>query len=113
MVVRNSTNYRGPQLAKPTELLNPAPPAGPMGPTRLFEWLLVDIRICNAVANEREQRARLYAICQELSERVPTACGVIDTTIVIDLTAASKDDRAYLLDLTNWPRPTKERESGE
>lgn len=71
-----------------------------MGPTRVFEWLLVDIRVAKAVA----PGSRLFAICQSLCER-GGACGVVEATLVIDLQEMSSDDRAFLLDMRNWPRP--------
>lgn len=104
MALRYPLN-RGPRLVDPSTLVAPAPPAGPMGPTRLCEWLMVDIRVANLVSNERERYARLFKICQELSERQPPACGVVAGTIIIDLPAVEKSDRQFLLDATNWPKP--------
>lgn len=80
----------------PTVVGDPLP--FPMGPTRVFEWLMVDIRVAKAVSPE----SRLYAICQGLCEG--SACGIIEATLVIDLQAMSADDRKFLLDAKNWPQ---------
>lgn len=74
-------------------------PAKPIGPTRIFEWLLVDIRVAKAVS----PGSRLYTICQGLCEG-GGACGVVEATLVIDLQEVSQSDRAFLLDMRNWPQ---------
>lgn len=71
---------------------------GPMGPTRVFEWLLVDIRIAKLVP----PGTRLFTICQNLCER-GGVCGVVEATLVVDLQAVPAGDREFLLDMKNWP----------
>jgi hypothetical protein len=68
-----------------------------VGPTRLGEWLMVDVRVAKAVP----RGSRLYAVCQALGER--RACGVVEHTLIIDLLEASAEDRAFLLRGTSWP----------
>jgi hypothetical protein len=75
-------------------------PAEPIGPTRVFEWLLIDIRIAKTVP----PGSRLYTICQSLCER-GGSCGVVEATLVIDLQEVPAVDRAFLLNMKNWPRP--------
>jgi hypothetical protein len=72
-----------------------------MGPTRVGEWLMVDIRM----AKKLEPGTRTYDICQALSAKQPSACGIVDNTLVIDLLEAKSDDRRFLLCPTSWPRP--------
>lgn len=69
----------------------------PIGPTVLKEWLMVDVRVARRVG----QQSKLWSICKSLGDR--GGCGVIDGTLVIDLLSASSADRAYVLDLSNWP----------
>lgn len=73
--------------------------ARPMGPTRLGEWLMVDVRVARGI----DQASRLWEICARLGEK--GACGVVASTLVVDLLDATVADRAYLLDTRNWPRP--------
>lgn len=81
--------------------------AGPIGPTRLGEYLMVDVRVVQLVG----EGSRLWSICRELSRR--HACGVVEATLVIDLLETSVSDREYLLDFSKWPttkplpRPTQ------
>lgn len=100
------TPLQGPQLVHPSETLSPARGDAPMGPTRLGEWLMVDIRVAKAV----EHGTRLFEVCEELSLR--NACGVIASTLVVDLLEAKASDRRFLLDKTNWPKPTKDGDDG-
>ncbi len=73
------------------------PDRPPVGPTRLGEWLMVDVRAAKRVA----PGTRLYEICQALGER--GACGVVESTLIIDLLEAKTEDRRYLLNSENWP----------
>jgi len=73
-------------------------PVPVVGPTRIGELLLVDIRVAKNVV----PRTRLHDICVGLSDR--KACGVIESTLVIDLQEASADDARFLLNKNNWPR---------
>lgn len=68
-----------------------------VGPTRLGEWLMVDVRVSKAVPHG----SRLYDVCQALCER--QACGVVEHTLIIDLLEASPEDRAFLLRRASWP----------
>jgi hypothetical protein len=92
-------------LALPEGVITPpelAVDPGPiMGPTRVGEWLMVDVRVAKSVP----KGTRLFKVCQELSER--GHCGIIGptATIVIDLLEAHREDRHFLLDRTNWPTP--------
>ncbi len=70
-----------------------------MGPTRAWDWLMVDLR----TALKLQPGDRMYEICQDLSHL--GACGVVEATLVIDLTAVRPEDRAYVVDLENWPKP--------
>lgn len=72
-------------------------PSPVLGPTQLFDWLMVDVRIAKKISSE----SRLYEICQSLGER--GACGVIESTLVIDLLEIKAEDRRFLLDKDNWP----------
>jgi len=94
-------------LAMPEGVVSPphltAPPAGPMGPTRVGELLLVDMRIAKVVADDSKRYGALYDICTDLTER--GACGVVESTLVIDLLEATNDDRLFLLTPQNWPKP--------
>lgn len=74
-------------------------PPGPMGPTRVGEWLMVDIRVAKSVP----AGTRLYKICQDLGER--GFCGLVESTLVIDILEASAEDRPFLLNRLNWPAP--------
>lgn len=74
-------------------------PCPAMGPTRLGEWLMVDVRAAQAV----KKGSRLFEICHDLASRKRAA--VIESTLVIDLLEMTKDNRRYLLDQTNWPVP--------
>ncbi len=74
-----------------------APPAA-QGPTYVGEWLMVDVRIAKKIAPD----SRLYRVCQDLSER--GACGVVESTLVIDVLEATSDDRRFILAESNWPR---------
>jgi len=74
------------------------PPAHVLGPTYLGEWLMVDVRVAKKVASG----TRLYEICQSLGER--GVCGVVESTLIIDLLEAKTDDRRFLLDKDNWPK---------
>jgi hypothetical protein len=78
-----------------------ADPAPVMGPTRVGEWLMVDVRVAKSVL----PGTRLFKICQDLGER--GYCGIIgDTfTVVIDLLEARREDRHFLLNRANWPAP--------
>jgi hypothetical protein len=67
------------------------------GPTQVAELLLVDIRQAKMIP----PGSQLYEICQGLSEH--GACGVIASTLVIDLLEACTVDRKFLLDRKNWP----------
>ncbi len=62
-----------------------------MGPTRVGEWLMVDVRVAKAIAPD----SRLFAICRDLVTR--GHCGIVEATLVIDLLEMSTDDRRYLL----------------
>lgn len=90
-----------PALSTPSELDLKYSPAGSpiVGPTRLGELLMVDVRLAKQIA----PASRLYEVCQELSGRA--ACGVVEATLVIDLLEASAPDRLVLLNPDNWPRP--------
>ncbi len=83
----------------PVELYSPeiCEPSHVLGPTSLGEWLMVDVRVAKLVP----AGSRLYEICQALGER--GVCGVIESTLVIDLLEAPSGDRRYLLDEKNWP----------
>lgn len=71
-----------------------------MGPTRVGEWLMVDVRVAKAV----EPGTRIFKICQDVAER--EHCGVIGATLVVDLLEVrSEEDRHFLLNRANWPRP--------
>lgn len=76
-------------------------PVPVMGPTRVGEWLMVDVRVAKAV----RQGTRLHRICQDLGER--GYCGIIESTstLVIDLLEARREDRHFLLNHANWPAP--------
>lgn len=69
-----------------------------VGPTLIGEWLMVDLRVAKAVP----VGSRLWEICQALGER--SACGVVGSTLVVDVVEAKQEDRVYLLDRGNWPR---------
>jgi hypothetical protein len=69
-----------------------------IGPTSLGEWLMVDVRVAKRVASG----TKLYEICQSLGER--GVCGVVESTLIIDLLEAKAEDRRFLLDKDNWPR---------
>jgi len=78
----------------------PPAPVGPaplIGPTRVFEWLLVDHRIAKKVPAD----SRIWNICKGLVEH--RAAGVESDTYVIDLLHASDEDRHFLLNRANWP----------
>lgn len=68
------------------------------GPTIIGEWLMVDMRLAKKVV----PGTRLYRVCQDLSER--GACGVVESTFVINVLEATSDDRRFLLASSNWPR---------
>ena len=75
-------------------------PVPVMGPTRVGEWLMVDIRVAKAV----QPGSRIFKICQDVSER--GHCGVVESTLVIDLLEVRPDeDRRFLLTRLNWPTP--------
>lgn len=80
------------------EVYRPATPEV-IGPTRLYEWLMVDLRVAKLV----EPGTPLHVICQELG--LAGSCGVVASTLVIDLAAASPRERALLLDQASWPTP--------
>lgn len=87
----------GPEIVDPgKEVFTPAGPKA-MGPTRIREWLMVDVRVAKAVP----QGSRLYDICRALGER--QACGVVENTLIIDLLEASPEDRTFLLHEATWP----------
>lgn len=88
-----------PEGVTPVELYAPqvrTPEAPVIGPTHVGEWLMVDVRVAKSVAPGSD----LYEICQALGER--GACGVIESTLVIDLLEASVGARRVLLDNVNW-----------
>jgi len=85
--------------AQPSGVLADPPPV--MGPSRVGELLMVDIRVAKAVP----PGSRLYAICQSLSER--NYAGKVESTLVIDLLEVGAEDRRFLLNRANWPVPTK------
>lgn len=87
----------GVELYSPT-IHRPAPPV--IGTTRLFDWLMVDVRVAKNVT----VGSRLYEICQGLSER--GACGVIESTLIIDLLEMKSEDRRFLLTKDNWTEAT-------
>lgn len=89
-------NDDGTPLRVPDGVFRPAAPA-PMGPTRLAEWLMVDVRIARAVPPE----SRLWRVCEALG--AAGACGVIEATLVVDILEASPRDRPLLLDPASWP----------
>jgi hypothetical protein len=84
----------------PTDLVK-VPAVHIMGPTRIAEWMLVDIRAAKLVDKDSE----LFQICQRLDGS--GGLGLVESTIVIDLLAKdlSEADRAVILDLRNWPTP--------
>lgn len=89
---------RVPQLPTPSEMFSPADASPVIGPTRIGEWLLVDVRVARAVPHG----TKLHALCQELSRR--HGCGVDSETLIIDLLdVRDNDDRTFLLDVSNWP----------
>jgi hypothetical protein len=71
--------------------------AVPQGPTRLGEWLMVDVRVARAVP----PGSRLWGVCAELGSR--GACGVIESTLVVDVLEAAAGDRGLILDPSSWP----------
>lgn len=75
------------------------PDAPIMGPSRIGEFLMVDIRTAKAIAHG----TKLHKICSRLSRQ--KGCGVVESTLVIDLLVASRDERRFLLCPTNWPKP--------
>lgn len=93
------------ELALPEGVTTPpeitADPAPAMGPTRVGEWLMVDVRVAKSVPSG----TRLFKICQDLGER--GHCGIVESTstVVIDLLEARREDRHFLLDRANWPTP--------
>lgn len=106
---RYTVNSKGevvpmPELTPPAELYSPvlvAEPSVAMGPTRCGEWLMIDIRLAKQVPTT----SRVYEICQELSSRSEPACGVIESTLIVDLLEMTSEDRAVLLNPNSWPRP--------
>lgn len=99
------------KLPDPIKLLLPAPivAASPvMGRTRVGEYLMIDIRIAKAIP----KGSKLFKICQKLARA--KACGVVESTLVIDLLRAHDADGRFLLCPTNWPKPDDpEVEHGE
>jgi hypothetical protein len=99
-----------PRLDTPDGVITPPvvpavviPPTEPMGPTRIGELLLVDMRVAKTVADDTKRYENLYNICTDLTER--GACGVIESTLVIDILEANDADRRFLLTPQNWPKP--------
>lgn len=90
-----------PMLKSPEEMDRTYRPASlePIGPTRIGEYLLVDLRLAWRV----DPDSKLYAICAELESR--GHCNVVESTVVIDILEATNEDRPVLLDKTNWPKP--------
>jgi hypothetical protein len=80
-------------------LVFPAVVTPTLGPTRVGEYLMVDIRTAKAIPGG----TRLHKICSRLSRS--KGCGVVESTLVIDLLVASRDERRFLLCPTNWPKP--------
>ena len=76
-------------------------PVPVMGPTRVGEWLMVDVRVAKAV----RPGSRLFKICGDLAVR--GHCGVVESTstLVIDLLEVSPGDGPFLLNRANWPAP--------
>jgi len=98
-VVREDFCSDGPRVVEGPRIVDPGEEvARPViGPTRVGEWLMVDVRVSKAVP----RASRLYEVCQALCER--GACGVVENTLVIDLLEASARDRAFLLRKSSWP----------
>lgn len=71
-----------------------------MGPSRVGELLLVDVRVARLVPRE----SRLWGIFEPLVQ--VDSCEVVGKTLVIDLLSVRKrEDREYILDVKNWPTP--------
>lgn len=70
-----------------------------LGPSRVGEYLMVDIRTAKAIP----KTGRLNKICSRLARA--KGCGVIESTLVIDLLVANSEERRFLLCPTNWPKP--------
>lgn len=90
-----------PVLKTPDEIVETYRPLPPeiIGPTRVGEYLLIDLRLAHLIPKD----SKLFAVCEELTQK--GACGVIESTLVIDFLETTTEGRAVLLDKSNWPKP--------
>lgn len=90
-----------PEITLPSavEIYTPANMPPIIGSTRIGEYLMIDIRVAQLIP----KGSKLFKICEKLSRA--KACGVVESTLVIDLLDASAPERRFLLCPTNWPKP--------
>ena len=73
--------------------------SGPIGPTRIGELLLVDVRSARRVPPD----SRLAEVCRRLFRT--GACEIVEATLVIDILEVPVGDRGLVADPSSWPGP--------
>lgn len=94
-------------LPTPASIPTIVTPPPVMGRSLVGEYLMVDIRVAKRVTHG----SKLHKICTRLS-RVQ-GCGVVESTLIIDLLKATDDEGRFLMCPTNWPKPESEVRRGE